>query len=207
MVELQKINENVRSAKLRLIDRIPPLQPSMIRKSVDGVGIELILPGTIQNGVVRLTFEAYQYNFGNVHPVIVSYIESPINLDNKNPSEGVATAFTSAAIINEAARLCGKPVLHKVLANENSMSLYERLKDWGIYTYCDALGNTVPNPVHGGSITNKVFYSCLYPNLSVGKLLKKYEINNASKKLVEHYPTPIRLVQHRLTQIIQRGRN
>lgn len=187
-------------AQRKLIERVSALTPSVVGESNEGVGVMLTLPGEMKNGVVRLTYERYAYDLHSSHTTIVSYIESPQSETQRDPLQGVATAFTMAAIIDEAARLCKHPLTHKVLANKNSIPLFERLRDWNIYQYSDSLGNPRTGPVADDLFSNKVFYSCVFPNMSVEKLFEKFRVPEAAKRLVETYPTPIRLIQHKLAQ-------
>ncbi len=191
------------NSQQRLLDRVPALRPSKIGDITDRMGILLILPNRQYNGVVKLWYERYEYDLKSEFATIVSYIESTGSPVNKDPLQGVSTAFTMAAIINRASELCGKPILHKVLANKRSAPLFERLKEWGIYQYSDSLGSPSISPVIAESIFNQVYYSCLFPNKIIGEKFRKYIIEDASKKLVEKYPTPIRLLRYRVAQTIK----
>lgn len=150
----------------------------------------MTLPGQ-PSGVIRIKFEAYEYDLHSPIAVVTSYIEAPGN----NPFQGVATALTMAATINHASRLANHSIVHKVLANEKSEPLFARLKEWGMYQYCDALGEITDLPV---TVNKKTFYSSTYPNQIVEAGLNKYANQNAAKILSDSYPTPIRVLQHKI---------
>lgn len=194
------LNNNIHDQK-RLIERIPRLNPSeIIDLHNDEVGVKLKLPGE-HSGEISLRYEQYEYDLGNRYATVISYIEAPGKDNIKDPLQGVATAFTMTATINRAAESIGKPILHKVLANKKSKPLFERLRSWGIYQYCDSLGEPSKEPVtsESGMFNGEyVYYSCIYPSGNLDQMFNKFVIKEAAKKLVEKYPTPLRLMRHRL---------
>lgn len=186
------------NSQQRLIDRIRPLFPTSVGPSRDGVGVEMLLPGE-PHGVIRIKFEAYEYDLHSPIATITSYIQSPGKVID-GPNQGVATAFTMAATINEASKIAGRPIVHKVLANEKSEPLFIRLKEWGMYQYCNALGELSPFPV---TVNKKTFYSATFPNQLIEASLDKYTNQEAAKLLSDSYPSPIRLLQHKIAKAMR----
>ena len=186
------------SSQQRLIDRIRPLFPSSVGPSEDGVGVEMLLPGE-PHGLIRIKFEAYEYDLHSPIATVTSYIRSPGKVAD-SPNQGVATAFTMAATINEASKIAGHPILHKVLANEKSEPLFIRLKEWGMYQYCNALGEPSPFPV---TVNKKTFYFATFPSQLVESILDKYTNKEAAKLLSDNYPSPIRLLQHKIAKAMR----
>lgn len=204
MGEVRKGFDAQASMHQKLIERLPPLHPSIVKESTDGVGVMLVLPGDTNDGIVRITYESYSYDLAPPYTTVISYIEAPGSTSSKDPFQGVATALTMAAIIDQAARMTKKQILHKVLANKKSAPIFERLREWDIYRYSDSLGVPSPRPVQEDMFTNKVFYSCLYPNTSVHQEFEKFRVDEASQKLADTFPTPMRLLQHRIAKAMIR---
>lgn len=196
MTESIQRMQDYRSSQERILERIVPLVPSNVGPSRDGVGVEMTLLGST-NGKIVIKYESYESNLQSPITTAISYIETP----DKDPFQGIATALTLAATINQTAMLVKSPIRHKVLANKKSRPLFERLKEWGMYDYCNALGEPVSAPV---MVNGKAFYSSLFPNKEIEAKLGKYANLEASSLLLEKYPTPMRLLMYRIANTAKR---